>query len=66
MEGGNEGEVGKQSNNLGLRELRRRIGQKKKFSSTSADAAGSVGGQQTKPPQHICASNLFLITYTKM
>lgn len=66
MEGGNEGEVGKQSNNLGLRELRRRVGQKKKFSSTSADAAGSIGGQQTKPPLHICASNLFLIIYTKM
>lgn len=32
MEGGNEGEVGKQSNNLGLRELRRRIGQKKRSS----------------------------------
>lgn len=44
MEGGNKGEVGRQSNNLGLWELRRGTGQKV-FNLTSVDVAGSHQGQ---------------------
>lgn len=64
MEGGNEGEVGKQSNNLGLRELRRRM---KERSSVQLLPTLQVQSEVSKlNPLSLYVHPIFLITYTKM
>lgn len=64
MEGGNEGEVGKQSNNLGLRELRRRM---KERSSVQLLPTLQVQSEVSKRnPLSLYVHPIFLITYTKM